>query len=363
MKKINFYSGPSILPQEVLDQTKAAIDDFAGTGLSILEISHRAKPFVDVMNGARSLVKELMGLGDEYEVLYLHGGASSQFHMIPYNLLDTNETAGYIDTGTWAHGALTEAKLFGNVHVIASSKDSNYDHIPKEWDLSSKPYKYIHITTNNTIYGAQWDVDSIRKLRAHTDILIGDMSSDIFSHEIDYSLFDVIYAGAQKNMGIAGTTVVVIRKSILGTITRAIPKMLDYRVHIEAESMKNTPSVFAVYASYLTLQWIKKQGLQNISAANVRKAAKLYDAIDSSDLFVGNVAKEDRSMMNVCFVMKDKSLEAGFSALAKSKGILGIEGHRSVGGFRASIYNAMPESGIDVLIAAMKEYAASLQAI
>jgi phosphoserine aminotransferase len=206
MKKINFYSGPSILPQEVLDQAKAAIDDFAGTGLSILEISHRAKPFVEVMNGARALVKELMGLGDEYEVLYLHGGASSQFHMIPYNLLDPTETAGYIDTGTWAHGALTEAKLFGNVHVIASSKDSHYDHIPKEWDLSSKPYKYIHITTNNTIYGAQWDVDSIRKLRAHTEILIGDMSSDIFSREIDYSLFDVIYAGAQKNMGIAGTT-------------------------------------------------------------------------------------------------------------------------------------------------------------
>jgi phosphoserine aminotransferase len=361
MKKINFYSGPSILPQEVLDGAKAAIDDFAGTGLSILEISHRSKPFVEVMNGARALVKELMGLDGEYEVLYLHGGASSQFYMIPYNLLDTNETAGYIDTGTWAHGALTEAKLFGNVHVIASSKDSNYDHIPKEWDLTGKPYKYIHITTNNTIYGAQWDVESIKRLRAQTGILVGDMSSDIFSREIDYSMFDVIYAGAQKNMGIAGATIVVIKKSILGTVKREIPKMLDYRLHIEAESMKNTPSVFAVYASYLTLQWIKKKGQQNINTHNQRKAQKLYDAIDNSKVFAGNIAKEDRSMMNVCFVMKDTSLEAKFSELAKSKGIVGIEGHRSVGGFRASIYNAMPESGVDVLIDAMKEFEESLK--
>ncbi|MCW3125118.1 MAG: 3-phosphoserine/phosphohydroxythreonine aminotransferase [Bacteroidetes bacterium] len=359
MKKINFYSGPSILPQEVLDGTKAAIDEFADTGLSILEISHRAKPFVEVMDGARALVKELMGLGDEYEVLYLHGGASSQFYMIPYNLLDTNETAGYIDTGTWAHGALTEAKLFGKVHVIASSKDTNYDHIPKQWDLSAKPYKYIHITTNNTIYGAQWDVESIRKIRAQCDVLVGDMSSDIFSREIDYSMFDVIYAGAQKNMGVAGATVVVIKKSVLGTVKRDIPKMLDYRVHIETESMKNTPSVFAVYASYLTLQWIKKQGLQNISSVNQRKADKLYKAIDESNLFVGNIAKEDRSMMNVCWVMKDKSLEPKFNEMAKSKGIVGIEGHRSVGGFRASIYNAMPESGVDVLIRVMKEFESS----
>jgi phosphoserine aminotransferase len=359
MKKINFYSGPSILPQEVLDQTKAAIDDFAGMGLSILEISHRAKPFVEVMNGARALVRELMGIGDEYEVLYLQGGASSQFYMIPYNLLDTDETAGYIDTGTWAHGALTEAKLFGKVHVMASSMDTNYDHIPKEWDLSGKPYKYIHITTNNTIYGTQWDLESIRKVRAQCEVLVGDMSSDIFSREIDYSLFDVIYAGAQKNMGIAGATVVVIKKSVLGKVKRDIPKMLDYHVHIESESMKNTPSVFAVYASYLTLQWIKKQGQQNIATTNIRKAAKLYEAIDNSDIFVGNVAKEDRSMMNVCWVMKDKSLEPKFSELAKSKGIVGIEGHRSVGGFRASIYNAMQESGVDVLISAMKEFESS----
>ena len=356
MKKINFYSGPSILPQEVLDQCKAAIDDFAGMGLSILEISHRAKPFVDVMDGARSLIKELMGLGDDYEVLYLQGGASTQFYMIPYNLLDTNDTAGYIDTGTWAHGALNEAKLFGNVHVIGSSQLSNYDHIPKQWDMGDRRPKYIHITTNNTIYGTQWSTEEIKMLRAETDILVGDMSSDIFSRDIDYSLFDVIYAGAQKNMGIAGATVVVIKKSILGKIHRPIPKMIDYQVQIESGSMKNTPSVFAVYASYLTLQWIKKQKLQNIYDLNIRKARKLYDAIDSSDTFVGNVAKEDRSMMNICFSMKDKSRDAEFSVFAKERGIEGIEGHRSVGGFRASVYNAMPESGVDILLQAMRDF-------
>ncbi len=357
MKKINFYSGPSILPQEVLDGCKAAIDDFAGMGLSILEISHRAKPFVDVMDGARSLVKELMGLSDDYEVLYLQGGASTQFFMIPYNLLDADDTAGYVDTGTWAHGALEEAKLFGNVHVIASSKDSNYDHIPKALDLGDRRPKYIHITTNNTIYGTQWSTEEIKILRGESDILVADMSSEIFSQEIDYRLFDVIYAGAQKNMGIAGATVVVIKKSILGKIHRPIPKMIDYRVQIENGSMKNTPSVFAVYASYLTLQWIKKQGLTNIYATNTHKAQKLYEAIDKSGVFFGNVAKGDRSMMNVCFSLRDRSLEAKFSTFAKERGIVGIEGHRSVGGFRASLYNAMPESSVDVLISAIQDFA------
>ena len=357
MKKVNFYSGPSILPQEVLDGCKAAIDNFAGMGLSILEISHRAKPFVDVMDGARALVKELMGLSDDYEVLYLQGGASTQFFMIPYNLLDADDTAGYVDTGTWAHGALEEAKLFGNVHVIASSKDSNYDHIPKALDLGDRRPKYIHITTNNTIYGTQWSTEEIEILRGESDILVADMSSEIFSREIDYRLFDVIYAGAQKNMGIAGATVVVIKKSILGKIHRPIPKMIDYRVQIENGSMKNTPSVFAVYASYLTLQWIKKQGLTNIYATNTRKAQKLYEAIDKSGVFFGNVAKGDRSMMNVCFSLHDRSLETKFSAFAKERGIVGIEGHRSVGGFRASLYNAMLESGVDILIAAIQDFA------
>ena len=356
MKKINFYSGPSILPPEVLEQSKAAIDDFAGMGLSILEISHRAKPFVDVMDGARALVLELLGLGSEYEVLYLQGGASSQFYMIPYNLLDTNETAGYIDTGTWANGALNEAKLFGKVHVMASSQSSTYDHIPKVWDASAAPYKYIHITTNNTIYGTQWSAVDMMKLRQHADILVADMSSEIFSRQMDYSMFDLIYAGAQKNMGIAGATAVIVKKSILKKIQRAIPKMIDYNIQIENGSMKNTPSVFAVYVSYLTLQWIKKQGLQNIYAANDRKAKRLYEALDSSKVFFGNVAREDRSMMNVTFSMHDKSRDEEFSTFARERGILGIEGHRSVGGFRASIYNAMPESGVDALIQAMKDF-------
>jgi phosphoserine aminotransferase len=358
MKKINFYSGPSILPGEVLEQTKAAIDDFAGTGLSILEISHRAKPFMEVMENARSLVKELMGLGDDYEVLFLQGGASTQFYMIPYNLLDSNDTAGYIDTGTWAHGALNEAKLFGNVHVIASSQATSYDHIPKQWDMGDRRPKYIHITTNNTIYGTQWQEEDIKRLRLETDILVGDMSSDIFSRRIDYSLFDVIYAGAQKNMGIAGATIVVIKKSIQGKVHRLIPKMIDYREQIENGSMRNTPSVFAVYTSYLVLQWIRKQSLENIYGANILKAKKIYEAIDSSDIFKGNVAKEDRSMMNITFTMKDKNLDSTFSMYAKEKGIVGIEGHRSVGGFRASVYNAMPESGVDVLIQAMRDFKA-----
>ena len=356
MKKINFYSGPSILPQEVMEQSKAAIDDFAGMGLSILEISHRAKPFVEVMDGARALVLELLGLGSDYEVLYLQGGASTQFYMIPYNLLDANETAGYIDTGTWANGALNEAKLFGKVHVMASSQSSSYDHIPKVWDASAAPYKYIHITTNNTIYGTQWHAADMMKLRQYTDILVADMSSEILSREVDYSMFDLIYAGAQKNIGIAGATVVVVKKNILKKIQRAIPKMIDYSVQIENASMKNTPSVFAVYVSYLTLQWIKRQGLQNIFAANESKAKKLYEALDSSKVFYGNLAKEDRSMMNVIFSMNDKDRDAEFSTFAKDRGIVGIEGHRTVGGFRASIYNAMPESGVDALIQAIKEF-------
>ena len=356
MKKINFYSGPAILPHEVLLQAQAAITDFEGMGLSILEISHRAKPFVAVMDSARAIVKNLMKLGDDYEVLFLQGGASSQFYMLPYNLLAENETAGYIDTGTWAHSALTEAKNFGKVDVIASSQVSAYNHIPKQWILSALPYKYIHITTNNTIYGTQWQIADIEKLRQHSEILVADMSSDIFSREIDYSHFDVIYAGAQKNMGIAGTTVVVLRKSILGKVNRAIPMMLDYNVQIENGSMKNTPSVFAVYVSYLTLKWIQQQGLQAIYSQNIAKAQSLYKAIDESAIVEGTVAIEDRSMMNVCWRMKDKTQEAAFAEYAKQQGMVGIEGHRSVGGFRASIYNAMSQDGVDALIETIKKF-------
>ena len=361
MKKINFYSGPAILPQEVLEQAKEGITDFAGTGLSILEISHRSKEFVKVMEDARALVRELMRLKDDREVLFLQGGASSQFYMVPMNLLNENETAEYFDTGQWANGAMEEAKNFGNVHVACSSKEDKYRHIPTKY-LVSDFSKYLHITSNNTVYGTQFHWWPQPKIPT-----VVDMSSDIFSRQVDYNRFDLIYAGAQKNMGAAGTTVVVVNKNLLGRVDRKLPKMLDYRSHISKDSMLNTPSAFAVYVSYLTLQWIKKQGIEAIEERNNRKAKKLYDAIDASSLFKGTVAQEDRSLMNVCFNIPSAHLpteggantnllEEKFIAFAANYGIVGIKGYRTVGGFRASIYNAMPESGIDVLIEAMKEF-------
>ena len=361
MKKINFYSGPAILPQEVMEQAKEGITDFAGTGLSILEISHRSKEFVKVMEDARSLVKELMQLKDDREVLFLQGGPSSQFFMVPMNLLNTNETAEYFDTGQWAHGAMEEAKNFGHVHVACSSKADKYRHIPTQYQVSDFS-KYLHITSNNTVYGTQFHWWPQPKCAT-----VVDMSSDIFSRKVDYNRFDLIYAGAQKNMGAAGTTLVVVNKNILGSVDRKLPKMLDYRTHINAQSMSNTPSCFAVYVSYLTLQWIKKQGLQAIEERNTRKANKLYAAIDSSSLFKGTVANEDRSQMNVCFNIPSTTLpveggastnllEEKFIAFAANYCIVGIKGYRTVGGFRASIYNAMPESGVDILIEAMREF-------
>lgn len=355
MKKINFYAGPAILPQEVLQQAQEAVKDFAGTGLSILEISHRSKEFVKIMDDARALVRELMQLDNEHEVLFLHGGGLSQFHMVPMNLLNENETASYFDTGTWANGAIEEAKLFGKVHIACSSKDKNYNYIPK--DISIAPAsKYLHVTSNNTIYGTQLGTEFLSLLKTKTSSLVCDMSSDIFSREIDYNQFDLIYAAGQKNVGAAGVTIAVVNKNILGKVDRKIPRMLDYALHIEKESMLNTPSVFAVYVSYLTLQWIKKEGIKTIEERNERKAKKLYDAIDASNLFIGTVAKEDRSVMNVCFDLKDKSLEGKFNAHVSTHGIVGIKGHRSVGGFRASIYNALPESGVDVLVDAIQEF-------
>ena len=361
MKKLNFYSGPAILPEEVLLQAKDAITDFAGTGLSILEVSHRSKEFVKVMEDARSLVKELMNLKDDREVLFLQGGGSSQFYMVPMNLLNENETAEYFDTGQWAHGAMEEAKNFGKVHVACSSKEDKYRHIPTRYSISDAA-KYLHITSNNTVYGTQFHRWPQAKCPT-----VADMSSDIFSRRVDYNHFDLIYAGAQKNMGAAGTTLVVVNKNLLGTVDRKIPKMLDYSVHIKGESMINTPAVFAVYVSYLTLQWIKKQGIQAIEERNNRKAKKLYDAIDASSLFQGTVATEDRSLMNVCFNIPSttlpaeggtstNALEDKFIAYASAQGIVGIKGYRTVGGFRASIYNAMPESGVDTLVEAMKEF-------
>jgi phosphoserine aminotransferase len=281
--------------------------------------------------------------------------------MAPMNLLGENETAEYFDTGQWAHGAMEEAKNFGRVHIAASSKDTRYDHIPQKYEITEAP-KYLHITSNNTVYGTQfhwWP-------QVKCPVVI-DMSSDILSRQVDYNQFDLIYAGAQKNMGAAGTTIVIVNKNILGTVNRKIPKMLDYRVHIKGESMINTPSAFAVYVSYLTLQWIKKQGVQAIEERNNRKALKLYDAIDASSLFAGTVAQRDRSLMNVCFNIPlgnvpgeagatTNLLEEKFLAFAAKYGIVGIKGYRTVGGFRASIYNAMPESGVDMLIEAMKEF-------
>jgi phosphoserine aminotransferase len=356
MKKWNFYSGPAILPNEVLEQAANAIEDFAGTGLSVLEVSHRSKEFVQVMEEARALVKELLQLNDSYEVLFLHGGALSQFHMVPMNLLNEGETASYFDTGTWAQGALKEARLFGNVQVACSSADKNYIYIPGSYDIASDA-KYLHITSNNTIFGTQLSSSYLSTLMQHTNTpLVCDMSSDIFSRQLDFNRFDLIYAGAQKNMGPAGTTLVVVKKDILGKVNRSIPKMLDYQKHITADSMLNTPSVFAVYVSWLTLKWIKQHTIKILEETNIRKATKLYAAIDSSSLYKGTVATDSRSLMNVCFLLNDAALDDKFNKYAEEQGIIGIKGHRSVGGFRASIYNAMPERGVDTLIEVMSEF-------
>jgi phosphoserine aminotransferase len=362
MKKINFYSGPAILPEEVMQQAQEGIKDFAGTGLSILEISHRSKEFVRVMDETIALVKELMQLNSDREVIFLQGGGSSQFFMVPMNLLDEDETAAYLDTGQWAHNAIEEAKNFGNVHIAGSSREADYTYVPQELDLETKSSKYLHLTTNNTVYGTQLSAKFLSTLIFGPSLVV-DMSSDIFSRQLDFNKFDLIYAGAQKNFGCAGTTMVVVNKNILGTVKRKIPKMLDYRVHIEKQSMHNTPSVFAVYVSYLTLQWIKKKGLKALEEVNIRKATKLYDAIDASALFEGRVAKEDRSLMNVCFRLKEtadsnrsKALEEKFLAFASQRNIAGIKGYRTVGGFRASIYNAMPESGVDALVETMNDF-------
>ena len=354
MKKINFYSGPAVLPEEVLLQAQEAIRDFAGMGLSILEISHRSKEFVRVMDEARALVKELMQLKDNYEVLFLHGGASSQFFMVPMNLLGDGETAAYFETGRWAHLAMEEAKNFGAVHVACSSKNENFNHIPKKYNVPTGA-KYLHLTSNNTVYGSQfhwWPEVQCP--------VVADMSSDIFSRQLDFNKFGLIYAGAQKNMGAAGVTLVVVNKELLGSVKRKLPAMLDYRVHIEKQSMHNTPPVFAVYLSFLTLQWIKKQGLKKIEERNIQKAKRLYDAIDGSSLFEGTIAKDDRSLMNVCFRFskdaKKELTEEKFIAFAAEHNIVGIKGYKTVGGFRASIYNAMSEIGVDTLVEAMKDF-------
>ncbi len=348
----NFNAGPSILPKCVFEQAAEAILNYNDTGLSILELGHRTPLFQAIMDEARALVRELMLLDDEHEVLFLHGGASTQFMQVPMNLLDDRETAAYTDTGVWSTKAIKEAKLFGKVEIVCSSREAGFSFIPKDFAVPNDA-KYLHITTNNTIYGSQWQ--SIPKT---SNSLVADMSSDILSRVIDFNIFDLIYAGAQKNMGPAGVNLVVVNKNILGKVKRNIPTMMDYRNHIKEGSMLNTPPVFAIYVCLLTFRWLRSLGgVAAIEKLNNAKAALLYTAIDENPLFKGTIVKEDRSKMNVCFVMNDPSLEAAFLNFTKENGIVGIKGHRFVGGFRASLYNALPISSVEVLVQLMQEFA------
>lgn len=349
MKKHNYSAGPCILPQEVFKEASQAILDFNNSGLSILEISHRSKDFVDVMEEARSLALELLGLeGKGYKALFLQGGASLQFLMVAYNLLETK--AAYMNTGTWAANAIKEAKLFGEVEVIATSEDKNFSYIPKKISIPADA-DYFHCTSNNTIFGTQ-----MKKFPSTKIPLICDMSSDIFSRQLDFSKFDLIYAGAQKNLGPAGTTLVIIKEDILGEVSRKIPSMLNYKLHLDKDSMYNTPSVYAVYVSMLTLRWLKKLGgIAAIEEQNKKKAALLYSEIDINPLFKGYTAVEDRSIMNATFTLSKDSLKERFDSMWKEAGINGLNGHRSVGGYRASMYNALPLESVQVLVDVMSD--------
>ncbi|OLY91275.1 phosphoserine aminotransferase apoenzyme [Cnuella takakiae] len=354
----NFNAGPAILPKEVYEQASQAVLNFNDTGLSILEIGHRTKLFQPIMDEALALVKELMSLDADHEVLFLHGGASTQFMQVPMNLLDDNASAAFTDTGVWAAKAIKEAKLYGNVDVICSSKESTYNHLPKEWTPINPESTYLHLTTNNTIYGTQWQ-DFSPFYNAGVP-LVADMSSDILSRPMDYNKFGLIYAGAQKNIGAAGVNLVVVDKNMLGKVSRKLPTMMDYRNHIENGSMLNTPPVFAIYICMLTLRWLKaKGGVAAIEKENIHKAKLLYDTIDAyPEVFTGTVAKEDRSLMNACFVMQNSDAEARFNAMCQQEGFVGVKGHRSVGGFRVSLYNALPYESVVALTEAMKQFAA-----
>src|ERR1700712_2533321 len=349
--KHNFGAGPGILPHEVLKQSSEGVMNFNGTGLSILEISHRSPEFEAVLDEAVKLVKELFEVPEGYSVLFLQGGASTQFALAPYNLLPDGGKAAYLETGVWANKALKEAKYFGEVAVVATSKESNFTYIPKDFTIPADA-AYFHITSNNTIYGTQ-----LHEFPASPVPVICDMSSDIFSRKINVADFGIIYAGAQKNMGPAGTTLVVIKDDILGKSGRKIPAMFNYQTQIEGGSMYNTPPVFAIYVSMLTLKWLKaKGGVEAIQKENEAKAAVLYEEIDRNPLFKPVCEVEDRSHMNVCFVMENPEHEKSFLKLCDDKGIIGIKGHRSVGGFRASIYNALPITSVYVLIDAIQEF-------
>ncbi len=351
MKKHNFNAGPSILPREVIEKAAAAVLDFDGLGLSILEISHRSKEFDAVMDDAVALFRELMNIPENYKVIFVGGGASTQFFHIPYNLLETK--AGYINTGVWSKKAIKEAKNFGEVAVLASSEDRNFTYIPKNVEVPTD-LDYLHITTNNTIYGTEY----------HTDIdcpvnLIADMSSDILSRPVDVTKYAMIYGGAQKNLGPAGATFAIIREDIVGKVSRTLPAMVDYRSHMNNNSMYNTPPVFPVYVIRETLKWIKSiGGVEEIYRRNKEKADLLYAEIDRNPMFRGTAEKEDRSLMNICFVMTPEyeALAPEFMEFAKARGMVGIKGHRLVGGFRASCYNALPKESVEALVATMQEF-------
>ncbi|MBP7497404.1 MAG: 3-phosphoserine/phosphohydroxythreonine transaminase [Bacteroidales bacterium] len=351
MKKHNFNAGPSILPQVAIENSAKAVMDLNGIGLSLLEISHRSKDFQAVIDEAVALFKEQLNIPEKYKVLFLGGGASMQFCMVPFNLLE--KKAAYLETGVWAKKAIKEAKLFGQVDVVASSADRNFCYIPKNFNIPADA-DYFHITTNNTIYGSE-----IREDISCSVPLIADMSSDIFSRPVDVSKYALIYGGAQKNLGPAGVTFVIVREDILGKVTRKIPTMLDYRTHIADGSMFNTPPCFAIFTVKETLKWIKSLGgVKKIEEMNIAKAKVLYDEIERNKLFKGTVDKDSRSLMNVCFIMNDefKQLEEEFGKFAISKGMIGLKGHRSVGGFRASLYNAMPIESVRALVDTMKEF-------
>ncbi|SDS50952.1 phosphoserine aminotransferase apoenzyme [Gillisia sp. Hel1_33_143] len=349
MKIHNFSAGPCILPQEVFQEASQAILNYNNSGLSILEISHRSKDFVAVMEEARSISLELLGLQNKgYKALFLQGGASMQFLMVAYNLLE--QKGAYLNTGTWSSKAIKEAKLFGEVNVVKSSEDKNFSYIPKGYMIPTD-VDYFHCTSNNTIFGTQ-----MKEFPNTPKPMVCDMSSDIFSRDMDFSKFDLIYAGAQKNMGPAGTTLVIVKESLLGKVTRKIPSMMDYKVHIEKESMFNTPPVYAVYVSLLTMKWLKAQGgIKAIEEKNEKKAQLLYSEIDINPLFKGYTAVEDRSIMNATFNLNDESLKEKFDSMCKEAGINGINGHRSVGGYRASMYNALPLESVEVLVDVMSD--------
>jgi phosphoserine aminotransferase len=351
MKIHNFSAGPAILPQSVIKEAAANVLAYNDTGLSILEVSHRGKDFVTSMEKAVANVRTLLELPDDYEVLFLTGGASSQFYMIPMNILGEGQKAGYIETGAWATKAIKEAKMFGHTEVLATSKDDGFKYIPKDFGTPDD-LRYLHYTSNNTIFGTQY-----HQLPNNDTRLVCDMSSDIFSRPVDVTKYDIIYAGAQKNMGPAGTTLVIVKKDILGKVQRQIPTMLNYQTHIDKGSMFNTPPVFPIFVSMLTMQWvIDNGGLKGMELRNDEKAMTLYNEIDRNEIFVGHAAKADRSKMNVTFNITDKSREADFVQFCTERGLSGIKGHRSVGGFRASIYNALELESVKALVDAMQEF-------